>query len=67
MIILKYRVFGKDRTMAKKKHDVLISDHGVTTTNKVLHEKIFVFICRALSVVLAILGILAFAYGNFNI
>jgi hypothetical protein len=53
--------------MQKNSHkDMLISDSGVTKTNKTLHISLFVFLCRALSVILAILGALALYKGNFG-
>ncbi|MBQ7614688.1 MAG: hypothetical protein IJU77_06545 [Butyrivibrio sp.] len=52
--------------MAKKQDkDQFISDSGIITTNKTTHITIFVFLCRAVSVVLAVLGVLAFIEGNF--
>ena len=52
--------------MAKKaSNPVFISDSGIIETNKKRHEKIFVFICRAISAFLAVLGVLAFVEGNF--
>jgi hypothetical protein len=46
--------------------DVLIADHGIITSNKRLHVSIFVFICRVMTVILAVLGALAFYEGNFR-
>ncbi|MBQ3797111.1 MAG: hypothetical protein II842_12715 [Butyrivibrio sp.] len=41
-----------------------ISDSGIiTSTNK--RERIFVYLCRFISVFLIILGLLAFIEGNF--
>ena len=52
--------------MAKKSNeDILISDSGVKTTKIGLYTKIFVAICRILSVILIVLGLLAFVSGNF--
>ncbi len=51
---------------SKKEKDILISDYGVTTSNKSFHISLFVFLCRSLSVILIILGILAFVKGNFS-
>lgn len=48
---------------AHKGKEVLISDSGIKTTNKPLHINIFVILCRAISVILIILGILAFVKG----
>ncbi len=45
--------------------DLFISDSGVKTSNKKIHVSLFVFLCRFLSVILAILGILCFWKGNF--
>jgi hypothetical protein len=50
-----------------KKSNVLISDDGITTTRKNIHVNLFVFLCRAVSAALAILGLLAFLKGNFGI
>ncbi len=50
--------------MGEKKKDILISDSGVVHSNKRLHISIFVYLCRILSAVLAVLGILAFVEGN---
>ncbi len=47
--------------------NVLISDEGITTSKKHIKVNLFVFLCRAVSVALAILGLLAFVKGNFNI
>lgn len=52
---------------SKKEKDILISDFGVTTSNKKVRTSLFVFICRALSLILAILGLLAFIKGNFGL
>lgn len=49
----------------KKNEDILISDSGVRTSRLGLYTKIFVAICRVLSVILIILGVLAFVSGNF--
>ena len=46
--------------------DLFISDSGVTTSRKKIHITFFVFLCRAVSVILAILGFLCFWEGNFN-
>jgi hypothetical protein len=43
----------------------LISDSGVIDNKKILHTKIFVALCRILSLILAIIGMLAFVEGNF--
>ena len=54
--------------MEKKKDkdkDVYISDSGLHTTRIGLYTKIFVAICRVLSVILIILGVMAFVSGNF--
>lgn len=48
-----------------KKEKLLISDHGVIVTKKNIHISVFIIICRVLTVVLAVLGILAFVKGNF--
>ena len=45
--------------------DVYISDTGVETSKVGLYSAIFVSLCRILSIVLAVLGILAFISGNF--
>lgn len=45
--------------------DLFISDSGVTTSKKKIHITFFVFLCRALSIVLAILGVLCFWKGTF--
>lgn len=50
----------------KQNDDIFITDSGVITTNKRLHISIFVFLCRFLTVVLGILGVLAFYEGNFR-
>ena len=53
--------------MTEDKHkNVLISDDGITTTRKHIKVNLFVFLCRAVSLALAALGILAFVKGNFN-
>ena len=46
--------------------DLFISDSGVTSSNKKIHISLFVFLCRALSIILAILGLLCFWKGNFG-
>lgn len=43
----------------------LISDSGVIDSKKELHTKIFVTLCRIMSLALSIIGILAFIEGNF--
>ena len=45
--------------------DQFISDSGIITTKKTRNITIFVFLCRAISVFLAVLGVLAFVEGNF--
>ena len=50
---------------SKKNKDILISDSGLRTTKIGLYTKIFVAICRVLSVILIVLGVLAFVSGNF--
>ena len=52
--------------MFGKKKDTLISDDGVTVSHKRIHISIFVLLCRILSVVLAVLGILAIYEGYFK-
>ncbi len=47
------------------KNDNYISDSGIITSNKKVHITFFVFLCRAMTLVLAALGILAFVEGNF--
>ncbi|SFB99579.1 hypothetical protein SAMN02910398_01260 [Butyrivibrio sp. YAB3001] len=51
---------GKD-----KEKDLLISDSGVQTSRKGLYSAIFVAICQIFSLILVVLGILAFVSGNF--
>jgi hypothetical protein len=51
---------GKDR-----EKDIFISDTGVHTSRIGLYSAIFVSLCRILSIVLVVLGILAFVSGNF--
>lgn len=52
--------------MPKKPTDeILISDSGVTKTNKRLKVSLFVFLCNVMTLILAILGVLAFIKGNF--
>ena len=51
--------------MRKMSKDHFISDSGIIVNNKTIHVKIFVFLCRTLSLILAVLGILAFVKGNF--
>ena len=49
-----------------KKENILISDSGIIESGK--NEKVthlFINICQLLSIILAILGILAFVKGNF--
>lgn len=51
---------GKDQ-----EKDILISDTGVKKSKIGLYSTIFVSICQILSVILVILGVLAFITGNF--
>ena len=51
---------GKNRD-----RDIFISDDGVETSKKRLYSNTFIFLCNVISVVLVILGILAFVEGNF--
>ena len=52
--------------MAKKENkDILISDTGVRTSRVGLYSKVFVALCRVFSVILIVLGVLAFVSGNF--
>jgi|UPI00055BC448 hypothetical protein len=60
--VLKTQGFNMGRD---KEKDILISDTGIKTSRKGLYSSIFVTICRILSVVLVILGVLAFVTGNF--
>ena len=49
-----------------KKDNVLISDSGIIESGKnEMISKIFINICQLLSVILIILGVLAFIKGNF--
>ncbi len=48
------------------KEDLFISDSGVIASKKRLHISIFVIICRILTIILAILGGLAFYTGTFR-
>ncbi len=51
--------------MENSKKHVLISDDGVVKTNKHIHINVFVTLCRVVSLILAIVGVLAFIEGNF--
>lgn len=48
------------------KKEVLFSDDGVVRSHKKIHISVFVFLCRVLSAVLVVLGILAFVEGYFG-
>ncbi len=64
---IRYNVNKYERKIAMdfNKHDNYISDSGIITSNKKVHITFFVFLCRALTFILAVLGILAFVEGNF--
>lgn len=48
-----------------KEKDILISDSGVQKSRVGLYSRIFVTLCRIMTVILLVLGILAFVSGNF--
>ncbi|WP_155830523.1 hypothetical protein [Butyrivibrio sp. NC3005] len=48
-----------------KKEDLLISDSGVKEDLNQRRVTAFVIICRILTIVLIILGVIAFLEGNF--
>ncbi len=48
----------------KKKNDLFITDTGILIEQKKTPVTLFVFICRALSIVLIVLGVMALYVGN---
>lgn len=50
--------------MADHNTDNFISDSGVIQSNKTKQARRFVFLCNLLTLILAILGIIAFFHGT---
>ena len=48
----------------KSKKNVLITDGGTIVSNKDIHSNIFVILCRALTIAIALLGVAALILGN---
>lgn len=48
----------------KTKKNMLITDDGTYVNKKEVHSLIFVILCRIFTIILAILGVVAFVTGN---
>ncbi|MCR5476273.1 MAG: hypothetical protein K6E92_01450 [Lachnospiraceae bacterium] len=50
--------------LSNKSTDNFISDEGIITTKKRVKVTFFVYLCRVLTIALAILGVMALIIGN---